>query len=54
MAPAAQWTYPYVNPLAEAEGTARRIRQYAQAGFAFEDMAVLFRTGNGRGFWRKS
>ena len=37
------------NPLAEAEGTARRIRQYAQAGFAFEDMAVLFRTGNGTG-----
>ena len=39
----------YENPLAEAEGTARRIRQYAQAGFAFEDMAVLFRTGNGTG-----
>lgn len=34
----------YENPLREMEDVARKLRQYVMAGYAYEDMAVLFRT----------
>lgn len=39
----------YENPLAETEAVAKKIRMYEKAGCRYEDMAVLFRTGNGSG-----
>lgn len=39
----------YENPLQETGQVARRIRQYADAGYGYGDMAVLFRTGNASG-----
>lgn len=39
----------YENPLQETEQVARKIRQYAGAGYGYGDMAVLFRTGNASG-----
>ena len=35
----------YENPVREMEAAARELRLYRQAGYAYEDMAVLFRTG---------
>ena len=39
----------YENPLREMEDVARKLRQYVMAGYAYEDMAVLFRTSTGSG-----
>jgi len=39
----------YENPLQETGQVARKIRQYAEAGYGYGDMAVLFRTGNASG-----
>ena len=39
----------YENPLRETEGIAERLRMYEKAGYGYEDMAVLFRTGSGSG-----
>lgn len=39
----------YENPLREMEDVARKLRLYEQAGYSYEEMAVLFRTGNGSG-----
>ena len=39
----------YENPLREMEDVARKLRLYELAGYRYEDMAVLFRTGNGSG-----
>lgn len=42
-------TVIYENPLREMEDVARKLRLYERAGYSYEDMAVLFRTGNGSG-----
>lgn len=39
----------YENPLRETEDVARKLRLYGQAGYSYEDMAVLLRTGHGLG-----
>lgn len=39
----------YENPLKEMEDVAKKLRQYVMAGYAYEDMAVLFRTSTGSG-----
>jgi len=39
----------YENPLREMEDVARKLRLYEQAGYQYEDMAVLFRAGSGSG-----
>ncbi|MBQ7796735.1 MAG: ATP-dependent helicase [Lachnospiraceae bacterium] len=39
----------YENPLREMDDVARKLRLYELAGYQYEDMAVLFRTGNGSG-----
>ncbi len=39
----------YENPLREMEDVARKLRLYEQAGYRYEDMAVLFRTSSGSG-----
>ena len=39
----------YENPLRQMEDVARKLRLYELAGYRFEDMAVLFRTGSGSG-----
>ncbi len=39
----------YENPLQETGQVARKLRQYAEAGYGYGDMAVLFRTGNASG-----
>lgn len=39
----------YENSLRQMEDVARKIRLYELAGYKYEDMAVLFRTGNGSG-----
>lgn len=39
----------YENPLREMDDVARKLRLYEQAGFPYEEMAVLFRTSNGSG-----
>lgn len=39
----------YENPLKEMEAAARKIRMYAEAGYEYRDMAILFRTGNSSG-----
>lgn len=39
----------YENPLKETEDVARKLRQYAGAGYGYEDMAVLLRTSHGMG-----
>lgn len=39
----------YENPLREMEDVARKLRLYEQAGYRYEDMAVLFRASSGSG-----
>ena len=39
----------YENSLRQMEDVARKLRLYELAGYKYEDMAVLFRTGNGSG-----
>ena len=39
----------YENPLRQMDDVARKLRLYELAGYRFEDMAVLFRTGSGSG-----
>ncbi len=39
----------YENPLREMEDVARKLRLYEQAGYHYEDMAVLFRASSGSG-----
>lgn len=39
----------YENPLKQMEDVARKLRLYELAGYRFEEMAVLFRTGSGSG-----
>lgn len=39
----------YENPLKEMEDVAKKMRLYEMAGYRYEDMAVLFRTGSGSG-----
>lgn len=39
----------YENPLKEMDDVAKKLRQYVMAGYAYEDMAVLFRTSTGSG-----
>lgn len=39
----------YENPLQETEHVARKLRRYAEAGYGFGEMAVLFRTGSASG-----
>ena len=39
----------YENPLRQMEDVARKMRLYQMAGYRYEDMAVLFRTGTGSG-----
>lgn len=39
----------YENPLKEMDTVAGQLRQYRQAGYAWSDMAVLYRTGTGSG-----
>lgn len=38
------------NPVKELEAVAEELRQYRRAGYRYEDMAVLFRTGNASAF----
>lgn len=42
-------TVVYENPLREMEDVARKLRLYVQAGYHYEDMAVLFRASSGSG-----
>ena len=42
-------TIIYENPLREMEDVARKLRLYEQAGYRYEDMAVLFRASSGSG-----
>lgn len=42
-------TMIYENPLREMEDVARKLRLYEQAGYRYEDMAVLFRASSGSG-----
>ena len=42
-------TLIYENPLREMEDVARKLRLYEQAGYHYEDMAVLFRASSGSG-----
>ncbi len=42
-------TVLYENPLREMEDVARKLRLYEQAGYHYEDMAVLFRASSGSG-----
>ncbi len=42
-------TMVYENPLREMEDVARKLRLYEQAGYRYEDMAVLFRASSGSG-----
>ena len=39
----------YENSLRQMEDVAKKLRLYELAGYRYEDMAVLFRTGNGSG-----
>lgn len=39
----------YDNPLNEMETVAKQLRQYQQAGYQWQDMAVLYRTGSESG-----
>ncbi len=39
----------YENSLRQMEDVAKKLRLYEMAGYRYEDMAVLFRTGNGSG-----
>ncbi|MCI7794905.1 MAG: ATP-dependent helicase [Lachnospiraceae bacterium] len=39
----------YENPLKEMDAVARKIRMYAEAGYEYRDMAILFRMGSSSG-----